>query len=187
MSVRLYPGAFAIAVLAAARGYRSGSLNRGGATAAALLGYSALANPLSVFGVCLLGFYLAGSRATKVRCRAACSALGLPAPGTDLQLYPPCRSRPQLKQPTKSRSLAQRRSIRHPELHRDPFESSRNPAATDQQPKSAATPCSEPRAPSPGDTCTRERLARGQAGQEKEGGASWQGEINAARKERAVS
>lgn len=74
MPVRLYPGALAIAVLAAARGYRSGSLDRGGAAAAALLGYSALANPLSVFGVCLLGFYLAGSRATKVRCRAACSA-----------------------------------------------------------------------------------------------------------------
>lgn len=67
MSVRMYPGAFAIAVLAAARGYRSGSLDPGGAAAAALLGYSALANPLSVFGVCLLGFYLAGSRATKVK------------------------------------------------------------------------------------------------------------------------
>lgn len=80
MSVRMYPGAFAIAVLAAARGYRSGSLDPGGAAAAALLGYSALANPLSVFGVCLLGFYLAGSRATKVRCRAACSALELPRP-----------------------------------------------------------------------------------------------------------
>lgn len=67
MTVRLYGSAALIAALAAARGYRSHSLSRSGAAAAALLGYSALANPLSVFGVCLLGFYLAGSRATKVR------------------------------------------------------------------------------------------------------------------------
>lgn len=85
MSVRLYPGAVAIAVLAAARGYRSGSLDPSGAAAAALLGYSALANPLSVFGVCLLGFYLAGSRATKVRCRVVSARIkGCPIPP------PPC-------------------------------------------------------------------------------------------------
>ncbi|GAA5876234.1 hypothetical protein JCM3774_002332 [Rhodotorula dairenensis] len=67
MTVRLYGPACLIAALAAARGYRSHSLSKSGAAAAALLGYSALANPLSVFGVCLLGFYLAGSRATKVK------------------------------------------------------------------------------------------------------------------------
>ncbi|GAA5982880.1 hypothetical protein JCM10908_006820 [Rhodotorula pacifica] len=67
MPLRLYGYSLAVAVLVAARGYRSGSLNKSGAAAAALLGYSALANPLSVFGVCLLGFYLAGSRATRVK------------------------------------------------------------------------------------------------------------------------
>lgn len=56
-----------VAILVAWRGARSGSLNSSGALAAAALGYTALANPLAVFGVCLLGFYLAGSRATKVR------------------------------------------------------------------------------------------------------------------------
>lgn len=66
MSVQVHSFALALAVLVAVRGLRSGSLDRSGAGAAALLGYCALANPLSLFGTCLLGFYLAGSRATKV-------------------------------------------------------------------------------------------------------------------------
>lgn len=65
--MHIHPISLALATLVAYRGTRSGSLNTSGALAAATLGYTALANPLSVFGVCLLGFYLAGSRATKVR------------------------------------------------------------------------------------------------------------------------
>ncbi|BGP11824.1 hypothetical protein JCM10049v2_007744 [Rhodotorula toruloides] len=65
--MHIHPISLALATLVAYRGTRSGSLNTSGALAAATLGYTALANPLSVFGVCLLGFYLAGSRATKVK------------------------------------------------------------------------------------------------------------------------
>ncbi|GJN94216.1 hypothetical protein Rhopal_007290-T1 [Rhodotorula paludigena] len=62
-----YPVALAIAALVAFRGLRSGSLSSSGALAAAALGYCALANPLKVFATCLLAFYFAGSRATKVK------------------------------------------------------------------------------------------------------------------------
>ncbi|BGP03928.1 hypothetical protein NBRC10513v2_007670 [Rhodotorula toruloides] len=65
--MHVHPLSLALAILVAYRGTRSGSLNTSGGLAAATLGYAALANPLSVFGVCLLGFYLAGSRATKVK------------------------------------------------------------------------------------------------------------------------
>ncbi|GAA6062514.1 hypothetical protein JCM10212_001564 [Sporobolomyces blumeae] len=65
--MRLYPGAFLIAALASGRGLRNTSLSPSGAVAALVLGYSTLASDLRVFGVCLLGFYLAGSRATKVK------------------------------------------------------------------------------------------------------------------------
>ncbi|GAA6033513.1 hypothetical protein JCM8097_001433 [Rhodosporidiobolus ruineniae] len=67
MSLHLYPIPLLIALLVAHRGLRSNSLSRSGAVAAAALGYAAVANPLGVFGVCLLGFYVAGSRATKVK------------------------------------------------------------------------------------------------------------------------
>ncbi|BGP28033.1 hypothetical protein JCM10295v2_007020 [Rhodotorula toruloides] len=65
--MQLYLPSLGLAVLVAWRGTRSGSLNASGGLAAATLGYTALASPLAVFGVCLLGFYLAGSRATKVK------------------------------------------------------------------------------------------------------------------------
>ncbi|KAK4702067.1 hypothetical protein P7C70_g4157, partial [Phenoliferia sp. Uapishka_3] len=48
-------------------GYRSGSLSKSGAVAAAFLGYCTLANPLKVFGVSLLVFYFAGSKITKIK------------------------------------------------------------------------------------------------------------------------
>ncbi|GEM11353.1 enoyl-CoA hydratase/isomerase family protein [Rhodotorula toruloides] len=64
--MQLYLPSLGLAVLVAWRGTRSGSLNASGGLAAATLGYTALASPLAVFGVCLLGFYLAGSRATKL-------------------------------------------------------------------------------------------------------------------------
>ncbi|SCV74761.1 BQ2448_7790 [Microbotryum intermedium] len=62
-----YPFTLAFAVLLGFHGYRSGSLSRSGATAASILGYITLANPLKLFGVALLVFYFAGSRATKVK------------------------------------------------------------------------------------------------------------------------
>ncbi|GAA5871742.1 hypothetical protein JCM1840_003986 [Sporobolomyces johnsonii] len=65
--MQLHPVSCLLALLMALRGLRSASLSRSGALTAFVLGYLTLANPLRVFGVCLLGFYLAGSRATKVK------------------------------------------------------------------------------------------------------------------------
>ncbi|TNY18730.1 integral membrane protein DUF92-domain-containing protein [Rhodotorula diobovata] len=65
--MQLYLGALLTAVLVAVRGLRSASLSPSGALAASILGYAALASPLKVFSACLLGFYFAGSKATKVK------------------------------------------------------------------------------------------------------------------------
>ncbi|GAA5853990.1 hypothetical protein JCM8547_008185 [Rhodosporidiobolus lusitaniae] len=66
--LRLYPGHALLSLALAQRGLRKASLSPSGALAAFLAGYLALANPLgAVFGGSLLGFYLAGSRATKVK------------------------------------------------------------------------------------------------------------------------
>lgn len=63
----LYPGAALIATGLSLHGYRKGSLSGSGAIAAWVVGYGHLANPLKVFGVTMIVFYLVGSRATKVR------------------------------------------------------------------------------------------------------------------------
>ncbi|GAA5839883.1 hypothetical protein JCM9279_005194 [Rhodotorula babjevae] len=65
--MQAHPAAALTAALVAVRGLRSHSLSTSGAIAAALLGYAALANNLKVFAACLLGFYFAGSKATKVK------------------------------------------------------------------------------------------------------------------------
>jgi hypothetical protein len=62
----LYPGAALLAAGLGLHGYRKGSLSRSGAIAAFLVGYGHLANPLKLFGVTMIAFYLIGSRATKV-------------------------------------------------------------------------------------------------------------------------
>lgn len=62
----LYPVALLLALLLAAHGLRKGSLSQDGAITAFLAGYAHLANPIKLFGVLLIGFYLIGSRATKV-------------------------------------------------------------------------------------------------------------------------
>jgi uncharacterized membrane protein len=62
----LYPGAALVATGLAGHGLRKGSLSASGAAAAWLAGYAHLANPLKLFGVTMIVFYLAGSRATKV-------------------------------------------------------------------------------------------------------------------------
>jgi uncharacterized membrane protein len=62
----LYPGAAAVATVLAGHGYHKGSLSASGAVAAWLVGYGHLANPLKLFGVTMISFYLIGSRATKV-------------------------------------------------------------------------------------------------------------------------
>ncbi|OCF37543.1 hypothetical protein I316_00669 [Kwoniella heveanensis BCC8398] len=63
----LYPGAALIATTLGLHGYRKGSLSLSGAIAAFLVGYGHLANPAKVFGVTMIGMYLLGSRATKVK------------------------------------------------------------------------------------------------------------------------
>ncbi|WVQ97847.1 hypothetical protein IAU59_004962 [Kwoniella sp. CBS 9459] len=63
----LYPGAALVATTLGLHGYRKGSLSSSGAIAAFLVGYGHLANPVKVFGVTMIGMYLLGSRATKVK------------------------------------------------------------------------------------------------------------------------
>lgn len=61
---------FGVATLAIGlgyHGYRKGSLSASGGLAAAGVGYAHLANPHPAFGLLLLSFYFAGSRATKVK------------------------------------------------------------------------------------------------------------------------
>lgn len=59
--------AFGLASLLAAHGLRKGSLAPSGAATAFLIGYLTMANPLPVFGVLLIVFYLTGSRLTKIK------------------------------------------------------------------------------------------------------------------------
>ncbi|GMK54629.1 hypothetical protein CspeluHIS016_0112150 [Cutaneotrichosporon spelunceum] len=66
-NVQLYPGAALVATGLAGHGYRKGSLSASGAAAAWIAGYAHLANPLKLFGVTMIVFYLTGSRATKVK------------------------------------------------------------------------------------------------------------------------
>lgn len=61
------PAALGVALLLSGHGLRKKSLSLSGAAAAFLAGYAHLANPLKLFGVSLIVFYLLGSRATKVR------------------------------------------------------------------------------------------------------------------------
>nr|XP_031861928.1 uncharacterized protein CI109_002758 [Kwoniella shandongensis]KAA5529000.1 hypothetical protein CI109_002758 [Kwoniella shandongensis] len=63
----LYPVAAILATTLGLHGYRKGSLSSSGAVAAFVVGYGHLANPLKVFGVTLIGMYVLGSRATKVK------------------------------------------------------------------------------------------------------------------------
>ena len=64
--MKTYPIAILIAALLGVHGLRKGSLSRSGAIGAFIAGYGHFANPLKVFGVTLIAFYLLGSRATKV-------------------------------------------------------------------------------------------------------------------------
>ncbi|KAK8846776.1 hypothetical protein IAR55_005864 [Kwoniella newhampshirensis] len=63
----LYPSAAIIATTLGLHGYRKGSLSLSGAVAAFLVGYGHMANPVKVFGTTMIGMYLIGSRATKVK------------------------------------------------------------------------------------------------------------------------
>ncbi|WVW78704.1 hypothetical protein I302_100664 [Kwoniella bestiolae CBS 10118] len=63
----LYPSAAIVATALGLQGYRKRSLSLDGAITAWLVGYGHLANPIKVFGVTMIGMYLIGSRATKVK------------------------------------------------------------------------------------------------------------------------
>ncbi|OWZ43488.1 hypothetical protein C349_03169 [Cryptococcus neoformans var. grubii Br795] len=63
----VYPGAAFIATALGVHGYRKGSLSQSGAIAAFSIGYGHLANPVKLFGVTMIGMYLIGSRATKIK------------------------------------------------------------------------------------------------------------------------
>ena len=67
IDVTLYPGSAALALLLGTHGLRKGSLAPSGAVAAAVVGFLTLACSSRVFGVCLLAFFFAGSRATKYK------------------------------------------------------------------------------------------------------------------------
>ncbi|PWY99919.1 hypothetical protein BCV70DRAFT_102663 [Testicularia cyperi] len=64
---RLYPLPLALATYLGWSGYRKGSLSRTGALTASAVGYATMANPFPGYGVLLITFYLAGSRATKYK------------------------------------------------------------------------------------------------------------------------
>lgn len=65
--VSVHPTAALLAIGLAVHGLRKGSLCKSGALTALLVGYATMANPLPVFGVTLIMFYLTGSKATKVK------------------------------------------------------------------------------------------------------------------------
>lgn len=66
LPANIYPGAALIATGLAFQGLKSGSLSTDGAVAAWAVGYTHLANPIKLFGVSMIVFYLLGSKATKV-------------------------------------------------------------------------------------------------------------------------
>lgn len=63
----LYPIPLGIATYLGYSGYRKGSLSLDGAVTASLVGYASMANPFVGYGLTLITFYLAGSKATKFK------------------------------------------------------------------------------------------------------------------------
>ena len=55
-----------LSLLLSVHGYRKRSLSPSGAISAFLIGFITMSVPLRIFGVTLIAFYLAGSRATKI-------------------------------------------------------------------------------------------------------------------------
>ncbi|GAA5927080.1 hypothetical protein JCM3775_002441 [Rhodotorula graminis] len=89
-----HPGALVTAALVAVRGLRSHSLSTSGALAALVLGYLALANPVKVYAACLLGFYFAGSKATKIKAAVKATIEEPDAPPTAPRPATPTSSSP---------------------------------------------------------------------------------------------
>src|SRR5437016_13309732 len=58
-----------LALLLSGHGLRKKSLSPSGALAAFAVGFLMISGGVRLFGVALIGFYLAGSRATKCECR----------------------------------------------------------------------------------------------------------------------
>jgi len=67
MDVPILP--FILALVLSGHGWRKGSLSPSGAVTAFMVGLLMMAGGTRVFGVALIGFYLAGSRATKCEYR----------------------------------------------------------------------------------------------------------------------
>ncbi len=65
--VNTYPIPLGIAAYLGWSGYRKGSLSLDGALTASAVGYASMANPFVGYGLTLITFYLAGSRATKYK------------------------------------------------------------------------------------------------------------------------
>ncbi|CBQ71399.1 conserved hypothetical protein [Sporisorium reilianum SRZ2] len=63
----LHPLPLGIAAYLGYSGYRKGSLSLSGALTASAVGYASMANPYVGYGLTLITFYLAGSRATKFK------------------------------------------------------------------------------------------------------------------------
>lgn len=66
---QMYPIPLGISVYLGYSGYRKGSLSLDGAVTASIVGYASMANPFIGYGLTLITFYLAGSRATKFKAR----------------------------------------------------------------------------------------------------------------------
>jgi uncharacterized membrane protein len=62
------PYPFFLALLLSGHGLRKKSLSPSGALAAFVVGFLMMSGGVRIFGVALIGFYLAGSRATKCEC-----------------------------------------------------------------------------------------------------------------------
>lgn len=63
----LYPIALGTATYLGYSGYRKGSLSLDGAISASVVGYTSMASPFVGYGLTLITFYLAGSKATKFK------------------------------------------------------------------------------------------------------------------------
>lgn len=97
-----YP--FLLALLLSGHGLRKKSLSPSGALAAFAVGFLMMSGGVRVFGLALIGFYLAGSRATK--CKYSCKIFLNMHPENDYLLQTERKERLKLKMDTRRRATA---------------------------------------------------------------------------------